>query len=197
MGAASSVVGRWVVVVVVVFGGLVAGSFVVGVGRAGGRAAAPRLVDRGGDVGDADSVRDAVARTVAARSARLEGRYVPATGPPVIVRGRVSFVGPAAEVEAGVEGGPRSRVVVTASGEAWLLAPGESAWVAVPAEATAQLAPERGWGPLLRDLEESSDVSTDDAGRIVRARLVADRAGGTLDVRFTDFGVEVAVAVPP
>lgn len=136
----------------------------------------------------------AVDRTVAAGSARIDATYVPAHGPPVSITGRTSFTGPDAEVSAGVAGEPPAQVRVTASG-AWVRAPGADGWTPVP----VGLVPPpgaRGWAEVLRQLGPSSEVWSDAAGRVARVRLARGRRGGVLDVRFSDFGIEV-VTVPP
>ena len=140
-------------------------------------------------------LREAVGRTLAAGSARIQGTYRPAHGPVVTITGRTSFAGPEAEVSAAVEGSPPALVRVTSAG-AWLRAPGSDAWTPVAADGMAGVAAGRGWSALLRELDPATDVVTDDAGRIVRLWLARDRRGGSLDLRLSAFGTEVATAPP-
>ena len=146
--------------------------------------------------GATPDVADAVRRTVAAGSARIDATYEPARGPTVAIRGRASFVGPESEVSASVGGEPPSTVRVTAAG-AWLRPPGAVSWTPVPVEHVAAAGAARGWADLLRRVHASSDVRTDAEGRIVALRLPRDRAGGRLHVRLSEFGTEVLVGVPP
>ena len=137
----------------------------------------------------------AVERTVAAGTARIDATYHPAHGPPVSITGRTSLVGPEAELSAAVGDDPPTTVRVAADG-AWLRRPDAEEWTPVSVDAITGAAAARGWGDVLRTLDERSDVRTDVAGRIVQFRLARDRQGGTLDVRLSAFGTEV-VTVPP
>ncbi|HVF33439.1 MAG TPA: hypothetical protein VM933_10425, partial [Acidimicrobiales bacterium] len=139
----------------------------------------------------------AVQRTLAAGSARIDATYQPARGPRVSITGRASCVGPESEVSASVGGDPPTVVRVTADGRAWLLPPGSASWSPVAAEQVAGAAAAHGWADMLRGAGDPSDVRTDTAGRIVRMHLARDRLGGRLDVRLSEFGTHVAVAVPP
>ena len=141
-------------------------------------------------------VAAAVERTLAAGSARIEATYQPAHGPPVRITGRTSLGGPASEITAAVGDDPPAIVRVTSDGRAWLRPPGAPDWRPVSPDQIAGATAARGWGDVLRRLDDSNTVQTDDAGRITRLRLAPDRHGATLDVRLSDFGTDVAV-VPP
>ena len=184
-----SLAARWLAVVVALVVAVVAGVAVVIRSDVG---AAPS-----GPTASADAaVREAVARTVAAGSARIEATYEPARGPTVRVRGVTSFVGPESEVFASVGDGPPAVVRVTAGG-AWLQAPSAATWTPVALDDLAGAAAARGWADVLRGLDASAEVRTDRLGRIVRMRLPRDRLGGRLDVRLSEFGTAIEVAVPP
>ena len=138
---------------------------------------------------------DAVERTRAARTARIDATYRPAHGPAVTITGRTSLVGPESELFAAVGDEPPAALRVTAAG-AWLRSPGASGWTPIPHDVVARAAAGRGWSDALRDLDPSTHVETDAAGRIVRMRLARDRQGGRLDVRFSAFGIEVPTGPP-
>lgn len=139
---------------------------------------------------------EAVQRTLAAGSARIDATYRPARGPTVSITGRTSLADAESEVFASVGGGPAAVVRVT-SGGAWLQPPGSTSWTPVPVEQIAGAAAARGWADVLRDLDSSSGIRTDASGRIVAVQLAPDRSGGRLELRLSEFGTEVGVAVPP
>ena len=188
----SSLAGRAVVLVLLALAALVAGAVAVRTVVSPARAVAAGPAS---SAAVSAALRDAVARTVAERSARIDATYVPAAGPAVAIHGRVSLVGPESEVSASVGDGPPAAVRVAADG-AWLRPPGAEEWTAIsPAEVTAA-GVARGWADVLGDLHASDEVVTDAQGRIVRIQVRRDRAGGRLDVRLSDFGTAVP-ANPP
>lgn len=166
----------------------------------------------GGGLGERSVVR-AVARTRAAGSARVVGRFTPSSGPPVLLEGRTSLVGAASSVtaRAGPGGAVASEVRVVADGRAWVRVAGSSSWTSVDPAAVALVAGARGWGDLLGRIvavgppvDGAVPATVDGAparlwldgdGRISRLRM-GRAGGGTLDVRLLDFGTEVDV-VPP
>jgi hypothetical protein len=136
-------------------------------------------------------VPGAIRRTVAARSARLDVTYTPSTGPVVTITGWTSFVGPEAEVSATVGVGPAASVRVTADGAAWVRVPGAEAWTPVSLDRVTVAAEARGWSDLMRTLRSTDEVWADGQGRIVRVRRAP-----SLDLRWSDFGAERALAPP-
>ena len=155
------------------------------------------------------SLDEAVRRTLASGSARLVAS-VGGAGSRVEVTGVTSLVGPEAEVRAVARGGGTVDVRVTAGGS-WLRTGGPGApWTAMPAEAVARAAGERGWADLLGGLEPAgpprsgvlparsagrpATVELDDRGRI--RRLVVEDGPATLDLRLEDFGVPLPVEPP-
>ncbi|HUP84830.1 MAG TPA: hypothetical protein VM143_04095 [Acidimicrobiales bacterium] len=153
------------------------------------------------------AMAEVVARTRAAGSARLMGRFEPSSGPPVVLSGRLSFVDGACEViatMAAAEGGASASVVrVVGDGRAWVRPAGSGSWTAVDGGAVSWAAGARGWADLLSRAaggEPSADgvpsrVWVDRAGRIARLRTGRPR-GPMLDLRFVDFGTEVDVVAP-
>jgi hypothetical protein len=168
------------------------------------------------------SLSSAVARTLAAGSARVEATVRPASGPSVALRGVTSLDGGDADIEArvvgrGVDAAAVAEVRVT-GGRAWLRPPGSSDWTPVDPAVTQVTAEAQGWADLLRRLRPSgpsgptptrvgagarrsasvdgapASVWLDGVGRIVRVRLT--RRSAVLDLRLTDFGTDVVV-VPP
>lgn len=191
----SSVSLRWVVVVVVGLVSLVMAGFVAGtVSAAGRRKPAPAAAGRAAGPSAGRAVAVAVERTLSAGSARIDAEYAPASGPTVRITGSTSFVGPEVDVVAAVGGEPGAAVRVTAEG-AWLRPPGTDTWTPIPLEQVS-VAASRGWGDVLRSLDPSDEVHIDRLGRIVRARIARDRDGGSLDLRFSEFGTDVPSEPP-
>ena len=163
---------------------------------------------------------DAVERTLATGTARIEGRVTSGAGSAVAFAGVVSWRDPggSSSVAAWPVAGDRrahSAEVRVTGGRAWLRSPRAASWVAVDPEVVGVAGREAGWNGLLTRLEPVPDdggepargttiraragrepavVWLDARGRIRRIRVDGDAA--TLDVRLTELGVKVVVEPP-
>ena len=157
---------------------------------------------------DTVSLDEAVARTIAAGSARVAATITNDAGA-VTVAGLTSWVEPKASFVTEADGAPPVEVRVTPTGT-WLRSRPDRPWTLVDPQLATAAGTATRWSDLLTTLQPAGPsrkrhlrathdggparIELDGHGRIRRLRI--DKASGHLDLRLSDHGTEVEVTDP-